>query len=167
MEHKKDLIDILISEWKDERPELDTSAMQIIGRILHLGKTLEKRASKTLEVYGIHYTDFDVLATIRRSGEPFELTPSRLMQSVLITSGAMTALLNRLQKLELIYRAPDLKDGRIKLVGLTPKGVNLIDKALDTRFNEACTAISCFNETEKKELEKHLKKFIFSLKPVE
>ena len=161
---EKDIIDILIQEWQSERTDLDTSAMQIVGRVLNLGKILEKRASKALEVYGIHYTDFDVLATIRRSGEPFELTPSKLMQSVLITSGAMTALLNRLSKLGLIYRAPDPKDGRIKLVGLTKKGADLIDKASITRFEEATNAVHIFSKTEKKELEDYLKKFMFSLK---
>lgn len=164
MKEKNDLIDILIRDWKNERPKLDTSAMEIVGRILHIGKALEKRASKALVVYGIHYTDFDVLATIRRSGKPFELTPSKLMKSVLITSGAMTALLNRLSKLGLIYRAPDPKDGRVKLVGLTKKGDDLIDKASITRFEEATNAVRIFSETEKKELEYFLKKFMFSLK---
>jgi len=163
MKEEKDLIDILTNEWKNERPEIDTSAMQVVGRILNLGKILEKRASKALEIYGIHYTDFDVLATIRRSGKPYELTPSILMESVLITSGAMTALLNRLSKLDLIYRAPDPKDGRIKLVGLTKKGAALIDKASITRFEEATDALSIFSETEKKELENYLRKLTFSL----
>ncbi|MEO1487772.1 MAG: MarR family transcriptional regulator, partial [Bacteroidota bacterium] len=104
---EKDIIDTLISDWKTERPELDASAMSIVGRILSLGKILEKRASSALCDIGICYTDLDVLATLRRSGAPYALTPTELMQSVLITSGAMTALLDRLTKLELIYRAVD------------------------------------------------------------
>ena len=70
--NEKDLIDSLISEWKEERPELDASAMEVVGRILKLSKILEKRASKSVSVYNIHYTDLDVLATIRRSGKPYE-----------------------------------------------------------------------------------------------
>ena len=160
---KKDIIDSLISEWKDERPELDTSAMEVVGRILNLSKILEKRASKSLSVYNIHYTDLDVLATIRRSGIPYKLTPSQLMKSVLITSGAMTALLNRLTKLKLIYRSPDPKDGRIKLAGLTPKGIELIDKAIETRFIEASDSIKILNKTENKTLSILLKKLLNSL----
>ena len=159
----KDIIDSLISEWKDERPELDTSAMEVVGRILNLSKILEKRASKSLSVYNIHYTDLDVLATIRRSGIPYKLTPSQLMKSVLITSGAMTALLNRLTKLKLIYRSPDPKDGRIKLAGLTPKGIELIDKAIETRFIEASNSIKALNKTENKTLSILLKKLLNSL----
>jgi len=161
--NEKDLIDSLISEWKEERPELGTSAMEVVGRILKLSKILEKRASKSLSIYNIHYTDLDVLATVRRSGKPYELTPSQLMKSVLITSGAMTALLFRLSKLELIYRAPDPKDGRIKLVGLTPKGIELIDKSIETRFEEASNSIKTLSKNEKTELSTLLKKLLKSL----
>ncbi len=160
---EKDLIDSLISEWENERPELDASAMEVVGRILKLSKILEKRASKALSVYDIHYTDLDVLATVRRSGKPYELTPSQLMKSVLITSGAMTALLNRLTKLELIYRSPDPKDGRIKLVGLTKNGFKLIDKAIENRFIEASDSIKTLNKTENIELSGLLKKLLKSL----
>ncbi len=62
---EKDLIDSLINEWGKERSDLDTSAMEIVGRILKLSKILEKRASKALTAYNIYYTDLDVLATIR------------------------------------------------------------------------------------------------------
>ncbi len=161
--NKKDLIDSLISEWKEERPELDTSAMEVVGRILKLSKILEKRVSKVLLPYHIHYTDLDVLATIRRSGKPYELTPSQLMKSVLITSGAMTALLNRLTKLKLIYRSPDSKDGRIKLAGLTPKGIELIDKSIEIRFIEASDSIKILNKTDSTELSILLKKLLKSL----
>ena len=160
---KDDLIDSLINEWQQERPQLDSSAMEIVGRILKLSKILEKSASKALSSYGIHYTDLDVLATIKRSGNPYELTPSQLIKSVLITSGAMTALLNRLTKLELIYRSQDSKDGRIKLVGLTPKGSKLIDKAIETRFNEAKDSISVLNKKENTELSALLKKLLISM----
>ena len=160
--NEKDLIDSLISEWKEERSDLDASAMEVVGRILKLSKILEKRASKVLSVYNIHYTDLDVLATVRRSGKPYELTPSQLMKSVLITSGAMTALLNRLTKLELIYRSPDPKDGRIKSVGLTHKGVELIDKAIETRFIEASDSIKILSKTENSAFSILLKKLLKS-----
>ncbi|RLD76717.1 MAG: MarR family transcriptional regulator, partial [Bacteroidetes bacterium] len=118
---------------------------------------------KALSSYNIYYTDLDVLATIRRSGKPYELTPSQLMKSVLITSGAMTALLKRLTNLALIYRSPDPKDGRIKLVGLTSKGFKLINKAIETRFIEASDSIKILNKTENTELSSLLKKLLKSL----
>jgi DNA-binding MarR family transcriptional regulator len=160
---ENDLIDSLIFEWEQERPELNTSAMHIVGRILFLGKILERRASKAVADFNIHYTDLDVLATIRRSGKPYELTPSQLMKSVLISSGAMTALLNRLTKLELVYRSSDSKDGRIKLVGLTAKGSNIIDKAIEQRMIEANESVNTLDESERKELSGFLKKLVVSL----
>ncbi|NMH88251.1 MarR family winged helix-turn-helix transcriptional regulator [Flavivirga algicola] len=157
-ENNKDLLDSLVSDWKKERPDLDASAMLIIGRILKLGKILEKSANAALSSNNIYYTDLDVLATLRRSGTPYELTPKQLMQSVLITSGAMTALLDRLLKLELIYRSPDPLDGRIKRAGLTKKGITVIDKAIEVRFKEADTSVGMLNEKERQLLSELLKK---------
>lgn len=158
----KDIIDHLILEWKQERPDLDTSAMHIVGRVLKLGKILEKRANSSLNEYDIHYTDLDVLATLRRSGAPFELSPKELMHSVLITSGAMTALLDRLTKLNLIYRSSDQVDGRIKRAGLTKAGIKLIDKAIETRFQEANNSVKHLTEKEKEQLGVLLKKLLSS-----
>jgi len=160
----EDVIDNLVSEWKQQRPELDASAMHIVGRILKLGKILEKRAGQALKTSGIYYTDLDVLATLRRSGKPYELTPKELMQSVLITSGAMTALLDRLTKLELIYRSADSNDGRIKRAGLTKKGKKVIDKAIEIRFEEAGESINGLSKTEEKTLGILLKKMLAGLK---
>lgn len=163
MKKEKDLIDTLIAEWNIERPELDVEAMQIVGRIMKLGKILENRASLALKENGIYYTDLDVLATIRRSGEPYQLSPKQLMQSVVITSGAMTALLNRLTKLELIYRAPDENDGRISLAGLTEKGKEIIDKAIEKRFDEAKESIQILTQEEQVDLAILLKKLLVEL----
>lgn len=161
---QEDLIDQLISEWKIERPELDTSAMHIVGRVLQLGKLLEKRANQALKDSGIHYTDLDVLATLRRSGKPYELTPTELMKSVLITSGAMTALLDRLTRLKLISRASHPNDGRVKLARLTTKGKKVIDQAIEIRFQEATDASQGLSETEQQQLTVLLKKLLNSLK---
>lgn len=158
-----DMIDTLVSDWKRERPDLDASPMLIVGRILKLGKTLEKRAGTVLQDQGIHYTDLDVLATLRRSGKPYELTPKKLMQTVLITSGAMTALLNRLEKLGMIYRASDTEDARIKRAGLTKKGIQVIDKAIEVRFEESRDAVKMFSKKEEKDLHILLKKMMNAL----
>jgi len=158
-----DSIDRLVKDWEKERPELDVSSMEVVGRLLKLGKVLEKRAEQSLKGTGIHYTDLDVLATIRRSGVPYELTPKQLMKSVLITSGAMTALLDRLTRLNLISRAPDEKDGRIKKAVLTEKGKVVIDEAIQIRFKEAKDSISILNNKDHNTLSNLLKKLLLSL----
>lgn len=163
VQHKNDLLDILIEDWKTERPELDASAMNVVGRILLLGKILEKRASKALSENKIYYTDLDVLATLRRSGKPFQLTPTQLRKSVLITSGAMTALLDRLEKNDLLDRIPDPNDGRVKMARLTRKGKSIIDKAIKVRFEEAASAIKILKVKERETLAKLLKKVLGDL----
>ncbi|MEL6821396.1 MAG: MarR family transcriptional regulator [Calditrichota bacterium] len=155
-----DLIDRLIEEWKTERPELDTSAMGVVGRIIMLGNLLQKRAGEALKPFGMHYTDLDVLATLRRSGPPYRLTPTELLNSVLLTSGAMTTLLNRLEKSGHITREPDPNDGRVKAVKLTEQGIELIDRAIEIRFKEARESISGVSKRDFSELEKILKKLM-------
>lgn len=163
MDDNNDLIDQLILDWKKQAPGLDTESMHIVGRLIILGKVLEKRASVALKDIGIYYTDLDVLATIRRSGEPYELSPKQLMKTVLITSGAMAALLERLAKLKLIYRAPDKVDGRIKLAGLTEKGIRIIDEAIKIRFKEASGSVDGLKSREQENLRVLLKKLLASL----
>lgn len=159
-----DIIDDLVYEWNIEEPSLDTSAMEVVGRLIILGKILEKRASKAIEDSKIHYTDLDVLATIRRKGKPYELTPKELMKSVLITSGSMTALLDRLEKLNLIIRVSDKSDKRIKKARLTKLGISVIDKAIKIRFEEASKSISTLDTNEKDTLSFLLKKLLLNFK---
>lgn len=163
MKKDKDLIDALIADWNIERPDLDVDSMQIVGRVMKFGKIFENRASLALKESGIYYTDLDVLATLRRSGEPYQLTPKQLMESVVITSAAMTALLNRLTKLELIYRAADENDGRISLAGLTKKVKKIIDEVIKKRFDEAKNSIQILNKKEQENLSILLKKLLIKL----
>ena len=158
-----ELIDELLADWKIEKPELDGTGMQVVGRLLQLGKALEKRMDTVLKDSGIRYSELDVLATLRRSGKPFELTPGELMQSVLITSGAMTALLTRLEKKELIYRSVDENDSRIKRAGLTKKGLKLIEGAIKLRFDDALENVSGLSEYEQLRLADLLKKLAKTL----
>jgi len=158
-----DLIDRLIDEWKAERPELDASAMGVVGRIITLGNLLQKRAGEALKPFGMHYTDLDVLATLRRSGTPYCLTPTELLNSVLLTSGAMTTLLNRLEKAGHITREPDPDDGRVKAVKLTKEGIELIDRAIEVRFAEARSTLAGLNSTEISELTHLLRHFLDSI----
>jgi DNA-binding MarR family transcriptional regulator len=139
---KEDLVDRLLSDWSRERPDLDVTAMAAVGRILQLGQVLEARANTALKAVGIAYTDFDVLATLRRSGPPWRLTPTALRRSVLLSSGAMTACLNRLEAQGLITREPAADDRRVLAAVLTEPGRALADRAATLRFAEAQQAVS-------------------------
>ena len=111
----------MIADWRREDPSLRAGAMQVVGRILRLGRAYQDEVSALLRPHGLSYSDFDVIATLRRSGPPYALTPTQLQHSVLLTSGAMTACLKRLQQRGLIARAADDQDGRSFAAKLTKK----------------------------------------------
>ena len=86
--------------------------MRAIGRILRLSKHLERGLKKTFSEFGLNLGEFDVLATLRRSGKPFQLKPMELFNTLMVTSGTMTNRLDRLEKAELVRRIPDPSDRR-------------------------------------------------------
>lgn len=159
----KDLVDRLIEDWRRERPDLDASPMAAVGRIIHAGRILEARADKAVKPYGLIYTDLDVLATLRRAGAPFRLTPTDLRSSVLLTSGAMTAALARLARLRLITRAQGKDDRRVRWVTLTASGKSIVDRAIGARFAEAEAALCGLAPGARTDLARALKTLIASI----
>ena len=141
-----------MADWGRERPDLDPGAMAVVGRILHLGRRLEGRVVSALAPFDLDYSELDVLATLRRSGAPFRLAPSDLARSVLITSGAMTACLNRLEARELVTRERDTHDRRRLWVLLTETGRELVDRAIGERFLEAEEALSGMSVRDRNDL---------------
>lgn len=152
-----DVVDALLAEWPVERPDLDVDAMAVVGRIIMISHKLHQRVGAALSEFNLNYSDFDVLATLRRSGEPYELAPTDLMRSVLITSGAMTALLDRLTARGFIERGQNRRDGRVRTAILTAKGRDLVDRAAEARFVEASEAVACFSLPEQASLSESLK----------
>lgn len=132
--------------------------MAVVGRILHLGRLLEDHANAGLRPYGVSYTELDVLATLRRSGKPYRLTPTALRQSVLLTSGAMTACLNRLEARGLVERRPADDDRRSLTASLTSRGVRLVDGAIAARFEQARVALAGLSPAECERLATLLRK---------
>ena len=116
-----DHIDFVVSQWDDAMPDLDASSMRIFGRVLRLMKHLAKARSQALEPFGFQEGEFDVLATLRRAGSPFRLSPTQLYQALLVTSGAMTNRLNRLEQQHLIERIAAPEDKRAWYSGTSPE----------------------------------------------
>lgn len=145
---QQDVVDSLLADWRRERPELDATGMAVVGRILHLGRLLEDQATDKLRPYGVSYTELDVLATLRRSGKPYRLTPTALRRSVLLTSGAMTACLNRLEARGWIERRAADGDRRSLTASLTSRGLSLVDRAIVARFDQARNALAGLSATE-------------------
>ena len=140
-----DRVDALIADWKREDPSLRADAMQIVGRIIRLGRTYQDDVAALLRPHGLSYSDFDVIATLRRCGQPYTLTPTQLQGSVLLTSGAMTACLKRLELRGLIVRSADADDGRRSGAKLTRKGQGLVEKLIARRFVLAQRSLADLN----------------------
>ena len=126
---ERDEVDRLIAAWKRERHDLDLSPLAVLSRITRIARHLDiarRDAFGDLENWG-----FDVLAALRRAGDPHQLSPGQLMQETLVTSGTMTNRLDRLEELQLITRQPDPSDGRGSLVTLTRAGMRAVDSAME------------------------------------
>lgn len=126
----RDHLDFIREQWHQEKPELDTRAMGLIGRLYRLNHFMRIAVEESHKAFGLRPGEFDVLATLRRSGEPCKMTPTALFQAAMLTSGAMTNRLNRLEQAGLISREADPADRRSLLVVLTPLGREKIDAAI-------------------------------------
>ncbi|MFH8656753.1 MarR family winged helix-turn-helix transcriptional regulator [Streptomyces afghaniensis] len=129
-EQRKDPVDAIIDQWATVRPDLDTAAMEVFGRIHRLSRAMGDRTEKAYARFGIGRGEFDVLATLRRAGEPYTLSPRRLSATLMLTTGGMTGRLDKLERAGLLRRSPDPHDRRGLQVTLTDKGLELIDEAV-------------------------------------
>ncbi|MER6032408.1 MULTISPECIES: MarR family transcriptional regulator [unclassified Streptomyces] len=125
-----DPVDAIIDQWAAVRPDLDTRAMEVFGRIHRLSRAMGDRMEKAYEPFGVSRGEFDVLATLRRSGEPYTLSPRQLSATLMLTTGGMTGRLDKLERAGLLRRSPDPHDRRGLQVTLTEKGLDVIDRAV-------------------------------------
>ncbi|PKG58704.1 MULTISPECIES: MarR family winged helix-turn-helix transcriptional regulator [unclassified Shewanella] len=155
-----DDIDKVVAQWGEEKPHLQTLPMEIFGRIMRLQKHIEAEIAACHKQYGLTLGEFDVLATLRRSGEPFNLTPSALLSSMMLTSGAMTNRLDKLESKGFIERVHSTEDRRSVSVGLTEKGFAIIDEAIEEHVRIQHQLVQQLSDAEKPELNQLLKTWL-------
>jgi DNA-binding MarR family transcriptional regulator len=155
-----DHLDEILNQWQRERPDLDASPMGVIGRLSRLTRHLERSIDETFQRHGLGVGGFDVLAALRRSGEPYRLSPTELYSSLLISSGAMTNRIDRLEELGLVERAPAPHDRRGVFVALTPKGKKTIDAAVTDHVVKEHALLSALDPKEQKQLADLLRKLL-------
>lgn len=160
---KKDKVDTFMEQWNEELPELGTESMAVIGRLNRVAKHIEKRLGKNFSQYNLNSGEFDVLASLRRSGKDYRLKPTELYQSLMITSGAMTNRIDTLEKKELVRRTHDDSDRRTIYVQLTKKGFDLITEAVRTHTETENSILKDLSKEETVLFNDLLKKLLFSL----
>jgi DNA-binding MarR family transcriptional regulator len=125
-----DEVDVLVDAWHRERPDLDVGPLEVLSRVSRLARHLDLARREAFETHDLEPWEFDVLAALRREGAPYTLSPGRLLQVTLVTSGTMTNRIDRLEAKGLVARVPDPNDGRGVQVVLTADGRTRVDDAL-------------------------------------
>ena len=163
----EDHVDHVLEQWDRERPDLDTSAVAVIGRIGRAARYIDLALDRVFARHGLTREAFDVLAALRRSGPPYRLSPTALHRALMRTSGAMTNRLHRLESAGLVARIPDPADGRGVLVELTAKGREAIERVVPDHLANERLLLSSLTRDEQNTLAALLRKLLAALEQTE
>jgi DNA-binding MarR family transcriptional regulator len=158
-----DRLDEITAAWRRERPDLDVSALALLGRLFRVAHVADTALSGPAAAHGLRAGWFDLLAALRRAGEPFELNPTELMRATMLSSGGMTKRLDRLAKAGLVERRPDPGDRRGTLVRLTPRGREAIDAALESHLTAEERLLASLDAADRARLDELLRKLLAGL----
>jgi DNA-binding MarR family transcriptional regulator len=157
-----DEIDRLVAEWNRQRPDLDISASHTLTRITRLALLQAASFAPVFARHGVTWGEHLVLAALRRAGPPFRMAPTTLFSALLLSSGAMTNRLDRLEEMGLVRRLADPNDRRGRLVELTAKGRRVVDKAVVDHIAVEDRLIAPLSRSERKQLAGLLRKLLLS-----
>jgi DNA-binding MarR family transcriptional regulator len=144
-----DALDRMLDEWRRERPDIDADGMAVLPRVMRLAWFFDSAMQEVEAALGLKPRWLDVLSALRRSGAPFRLPAGELAEAVLLSSGGMTARIDRMEAAGLVRRGPDPEDRRGVLVELTPAGLEAIDRAIDADL-ELDERVNVLSEDERK-----------------
>ena len=157
-----DEIDRIVAEWNRERPDLDVSPTHTLQRITRLGLLQGASFARVFARYGISFGEYLVLVALRRSGPPYRMNPTALFNAVILSSGAMTNRLDRLEGMGLVERLSDPTDRRGRLVGLTESGRELVDTAVVDHLANEERLLAALDSDEREQLAGLLRKLLLS-----
>lgn len=127
---KDDRVGAGMQRWRREFPDIDCSGKAVVGRLLHLHELILKTVNRTLGKHRLKYPAYAVLATLRVEGAPYRMTPKRLLETLILTSGGLSNILRRLEKAGYVRRMADETDGRVVVVELTVLGRRVVEPAM-------------------------------------
>lgn len=163
MSVERDVVDGVLSQWKQARPDLNRAPMGVIGRITRLASALERELDEVFSRYDLTGPEFDVLATLRRRAGPEGITPTDLAQSTMTSSGGMTKRLDALERRGLLARDPCDDDRRSVWIVLTPAGRELIDEAIVEHVANEARLLTGLTGKERAELARLLRRLALDL----
>ncbi|MRH87773.1 MarR family transcriptional regulator [Nocardia sp. SYP-A9097] len=153
-EKKSDAVDSITAQWQRERPDLNLEAMAIIGRLGRLSIVAGRQIEEVFGAHGLQRGEFDVVAALRRSGEPYELNPSVLADTLMLSRAGMTGRLDRLEKAGLVRRIADAGDRRAVRVALTDRGLDLIDQLITEHVENETRMLSVLSAQDRRALDR-------------
>jgi DNA-binding MarR family transcriptional regulator len=160
---EQDHVDRLRGQWARELPDLDTEPMAILGRAMRITNMVRPSIEATFAGFDLDRGEFDVIATLRRSGPPYRLTPTDMYTSLMISSGGLTHRLDRLEKAGLIRREKSPSDGRSMLVALTDKGIALSEEAFRADMASELRFLDALDSGERELLAGLLRKLVLGI----
>ena len=160
MDASPDRVARIQAEWRRERPELDPSPQGVIGRLHRVAALLTEELVAVYGRYGLNEGDFDVLATLRRSGPPYARAAGDLADHTMITTGGLTKRVDRLVAKGLVERRPNPADARQRIVALTPAGLELIDAAFSAHIENEHRLIAEIGRADAARLELLLERWL-------
>lgn len=159
---QKDVIDEILDQWSEERPDLDTASLGVVIRVMTLYRAFSRQAARALERLDLELWEYDVLSALRRQGEPYALPATRLARETDLSSGAMTNRIDRLEAERLVRRVSDPQDRRRVLVQLTTRGRKLVDEATAARFEAASAALAGLSKVQQARLDGLLRELLLA-----
>ncbi|HEU5037539.1 MAG TPA: MarR family transcriptional regulator [Nocardioides sp.] len=158
-ERDLDHVGRIMAQWRRERPDLDVSPQGVIGRLHRLAARLTEELVAVYGEFGLGEGEFDVLATLRRAGAPYELAPGDLARWTMVSSGAVTKRVDRCVEQGWVTRRVSDSDHRGRVVGLTPAGLELIDRAFEAHMANENRLVGMLDEMERARLTHLLEKW--------
>ncbi len=158
-----DVVDRILAQWNETAPELDVSPMAVIGRVSRLSRVIDRRLAENFARHDIEPWMYDVLATLRRSGEPFELSPGDLVTQTMVTTGAVTNRIDRLAERGYVERSHSQTDRRRIIVRLTDEGRDLVDAAAPDHYAFESELLSSLTAAERETLAAALRTLLHDL----
>ena len=155
-----DHVDHILAQWRRERPDLDVGPMGLLGRLNRLTTHLGREVEAVLLKHGLSSSAFDVLATLRRSGSPYRLSPGDLLAMTMVSSGTMTNRIDQLEKAGLVERIRNPNDRRSVLISLTERGFAIVEEAAGAHVENQHRLVAGLSEEERATLNRLLKRFL-------
>jgi DNA-binding MarR family transcriptional regulator len=160
----RDEVDALLDAWRRERPDLDVAPMEVLSRISRLAHHLDRGRAAAFSAHGLEPWEFDVLAALRRSGAPYQLSPGQLLRETLVTSGTMTNRVDRLVARDLVNRDDHPGDRRGVLVRLTDRGRETVDAALADLLVAERAMLDSITQSDRDQLVETLRQLLASVR---